>query len=399
MTTIPKTPTISLFSRVTAVIVITRLILGAGVQIFFPFLPIIAAGLNISEITLGRFLGLRGVSALVAPIFGTTADKRGYRRIIQVALLLAATGNLLIYFSQSLPVFVVGLFILGIGTSGVTPTLVAYMSHLLPFERRSRGLGMLEYTWALVGIMVLPLFGWLIDGTSWRLPFLLMGGLEIIAIFWFMNLPPVSTLPERPTVRPALSVVLRDFFDFGANWRSAWAVLLGDSFTKFSGNILSISFGIWLLKEYGLTASRLGQVAFLLGFADICGSGLVSLVGDRLGKRRSVLVATAFGVLFFSTLPLWNQSLTTAVIGLFLARWTFEFSIVSHIVLASEQSPAQRGKMLTMRIGLGFIAVTLGSIWGPALYAAFGVAGIGVPGAISMALAWLVARFLTVERG
>ena len=85
--------------------------------------------------------------------------------------------------------------------------------------------------------------------------------------------------------------------------------------------------------------------------------------------------------------------------GLILARWTFEFAIVSTIVLISEQSPEHRGKMLTMRMGLSFVASTFGAIVGPVFYQQYGVWGIGLPGAVSMLAAWLVTRFLTIERG
>ena len=389
-----------IFSRITAIILITRLITGTGIQIFFPFLPVIATGLGVSEIALGRMLGLRSISALVSPVFGATADKRGYCPITQFALFLAAVGNFTIYFSRSPPGFVAGLIILGIGTAGVTPTLAAYMRHLLPFEQRSRGLGMLEYAWALVGIVALPFFGWLIAGTSWRAPFLVMGVLEIAAIFWFGQLPRVIIHSiEKGAARPSMILLVRDFLDFGDNWRSMLAVLLGDSLVKFSGILLSINFGIWLAKEYGLGAAGLGQAAFFLCFADMGGSGLVGLAGDRLGKRRSVMIATTFGVWLFGTLPLWNWSLILAMVGIFLARWTFEFSIVAHIVLVSEQSPAHRGKAMTMRIGFGFLAVITASVFGPVLYTTFGVWGIAVPGALGMGIAWFVVRFLTVERG
>ncbi|MBV7337338.1 MFS transporter [Chloroflexi bacterium TSY] len=383
---------------ITTIILLTRLILSSSSLLFFPFLPFIASGLNITEVELGRYLGLSRIANLFAPIFGITADKRGYRQVIQIGLLMAATGNFLVYFGHSLILFMVGLFLIGAGSAGVAPTLGAYMSNILPFKKRSRGLGMLEYTYALTSIVVLPIFGWLMGWTSWRSPFLLTGILTLVTILGFYQLPCVTSGTKSNTSSSAIETV-RDFLDFGANWRSATAVLASDSLTKMSGILLNINFGTWLAREYGLGIENLGQVAFILGVADICGSGLVSIFGDRIGKQRSVLTAAALGVFFYGALPLWNQGMVFALIGIVLARWTFEFSIVSHIVLASEQAPMQRGKMMTMRMGLGFFTGIIGAIVGPMLYERFGVWGISIPGAVSMLSSWSVTRFLTVERG
>ncbi|MEM7134287.1 MAG: MFS transporter [Chloroflexota bacterium] len=383
--------------QVITIVLLTRLILSSVIQIFFPFLPLIASGLNQSEVELARYLGLSKIANLVSPFFGIVADKRGYRRVILFGLLITAIGTLLIYFSQTPGTFVLGLFLMGGGSAGVSPTLVAYMSHLLPFESRSRGLGMLEYTYAFTGIAVMPIFGWLIGWTSWRMPFLVMGLLELLLIIGFFQMPGTGREADESAV--STRDLFNDILDFGPNWRSAIAVLFSDSLTKMAGMVLNINFGTWLAYEYGLEAAQLGQVAFLMGIADICGSGLVSIFGDRIGKQRSVLVATGFGVLFYLLLPLWNQGYVMALLGLLMARWTLEFSIVAHIVLISEQSPEHRGKMMTMRMGLGFLAMTVGAFVGPLLYKHFGVWGIGIPGAASMLGAWTVTRFLTLERG
>ena len=387
-------------ARVTALILATRLVASTSAQIFFPFLPFIASGLAITEIQLGRLLGINGLTTIFSPIFGTVADKRGYRRTIQVALLITSIGCLLIYVSSTLSMFIVGLLLMGVGFGGLNPVLSAYMSHLLPFERRSRGLGMLEYSWALASLVVLPLFGLLIGVTSWRLPFLILTIATVGTALAFSQLPGTGRARQPLQFsRTALIVTLRDFFNLGSNWRSGVATLSADSFIKFSGISLAITFGTWLAREYGLTPANLGQVAFVLGLADISGSGFISLFGDRLGKRRSALVSTGLGAILFATLPLWNFSFVTALIGLFLARWTFELSIVSNIVLVSEQNPAQRGKLLSMRIGLGFLAIFLASTLGPVLYDSYGIWGVALPGALSMATAWCIFNFYVVERG
>ncbi|MEM7344404.1 MAG: MFS transporter [Chloroflexota bacterium] len=398
MTEHPKSKTS--LTNITILMVFTRLIEATVVQLFFPFLPIIAAGINVSEIQMGRLLGIQSSTALIAPFFGTTADKRGYRRLIQLSLTLTVSGNIIIYFSDSLPIFTFGLFLQGIGLSGSNPLLVAYLSHLLPFERRSRGLSYLEYAWALAGLVMLPLFGWLIDATSWRVPFLILGILQATTIFAFGYLPSIRDKIETTTEQTkSLTARLREFVDLGENRNSALAVLATDSLVKFSGLSISYTFGIWLIDTYNLQASGLGQTALLLGGADICGSLLVGLTGDRLGKRRSVLIGTTFAIIFYAVLPLWNWSLPATLFGLFLSRWAFEYTFVSVLVFTSEQIPDQRGKLLSLRVGFGFVATILATFIAPALYAQFGMGGVAIPGTLGMVCAWAVTWFFTIERG
>ena len=91
---------------------------------------------------------------------------------------------------------------------------------------------------------MMPLIGWLIDGTSWRTPFLVLGILQAVMIFGFSTLPSIrDTLEPSDTPAQPWSARIRDFFDLGANWRSAVASLSIDALIKFSGLAVSFTFG------------------------------------------------------------------------------------------------------------------------------------------------------------
>ena len=153
-----------------------------------------------------------------------------------------------------------------------------------------------------------------------------------------------------------------------------------------------------MTEEFDLNAAGLATAVFWLGFSDISGSISVSLLGDRLGKRRSVIIGPILSSFFFLLLPFWSGSLVIVIIGIFLARSTFEFSIVSYLVLASEQSPEHRGKMLTLRSALSLISTFASTRLGPQLYEAFGVQGFAWPAAVSIGLSAIVAIFLIRDK-
>lgn len=377
---------------------ITRIITDSGVQAFFPFLGIIAQGINTSEARLGQLISLRSSTGLLAPLFGILADRRGYRLVMSLGLALAGFGYLVIAASPNWPILAIGMFMAGIGTFAFAPNLSAYLSARLPFHRRSRGLGVVEYAWAFAGILGLSLMGQLIAVTSWRVPFVILGVALLVMGVVYRQLP--SAREQRTALpRPDSRGRLAHFLDLGPNRRSAWAVLAAGLFIAMTGFTFILTYGIWLQKEYQLDAAGLGRAALILGICDIIGSGLVSLIGDRLGKRRSVLVGTIGTFLGLLFLPWINSSLIGAITGLFVVRGFFEFSIVSNAVLQSEQVPGQRGKILTLGTASTLLGSTLIGFTAVTLYNVYGVLGITVSAIITDVIAFALIFFFARESG
>jgi len=131
-------------------------------------------------------------------------------------------------------------------------------------------------------------------------------------------------------------------------------------------------------------------VALVLGVFDLCASVLVSLVVDRLGKRRSVLLGSAVACLGFLLLPWFSGGVVMAVTSLVLARFSFEFTVVSNIPLLSEQVPRHRGKVMTFSTATGLLGTSLAGLSGPWALGEYGIAGVSLMSASAMLLTWLV---------
>lgn len=393
--TVPATPSAQqedtiAFPRLMAVSISTRLFIDTTVQIFSPFLAIFAQGLGVSVVTMGQLLSLRSIVGLVTPLIGTLADRYGYRRMMRLMILTIVGGLLLLGGSQRLATAIAGMLLMGIGLSGFVPILHAYLSTRLPYAIRARGLGILEYSWALAGILGLYAMGQLIAASNWRAPlFVLAGGL---AVMWVL----LGILPSARYHRHAVTVTvtsatepvftsinlltlfkqIRTFFDLGSQARSAYgAIGVGMTFF-FTGMQLFVTYGAWLNLEYGLGAAELGIVALILGCFDLVASVSVSLFTDRLGKLRSVLMGIIGVMIGYALIPFLNVSVVGAVVGIALTRMCFEFSIVSHLSLVSEQVPEHRGKIMSLAATFTLIGSTVATLTGPWLYANQGVWGL-----------------------
>ncbi len=373
------------FARLITTSISARLLIDISVQMFNPFLPIFATGLKTDVVTLGRVLSLRSLMGLLAPLFGSWADRYGYRRVMRIALITAALGLWIIGLSSNVFAALPGFILLGLALAGFTPTLQAYLSARLPYARRARGMGMLEYSWALTGIVGLSMIGLLIDWAGWRLPFLLLGAGLIVMVFVFSTLP-AATHTARPQTeteaKASWSQRVAGLFHITENADSTYTTIIAAAFSYYASMQLMIVHGAWFAAEYGFDAPQLGLAALIFGCFDLTASVSVSLFTDRFGKRRSVILGSAGALLGYLLIPLLNVGAWPAVLSAALARGFFEFAIVANIPLLSEQAPSQRAKVMTLGAAAGLTASTLATFFAPSTYVHFGIGGVAAISAL-----------------
>jgi predicted MFS family arabinose efflux permease len=382
--------------------ILTRLLVDSSSQMFNPYLPIFAAGLGTTVVVMGRLISVRSATGLVAPLIGAYADRHGYRQVMRAGLLGAAIGLAVVGSSSSPAVAAIGMVIMGLGLTAFVPTLQAYLSARLPYHERARGIGMLEYSWALTGIVGLSLMGLLIEATNWRAPFFVLA-VGILVMSWVFGALPSARedrhSPVPPTPHPARSgrrAGLADFFRLGENASSAYSLIAASTATFFAAMLIMIVYGAWLADQYGLDPSGLGSVALLFGCFDLVASVSVSLFTDRIGKRRSVIFGTAGSLFGYLLIPWLNVGLIPAILATALARGFFEFAVVSNISLLSEQVPAMRGKVMTLGSAASLGASTIAAFAAPAIYTSTGIAGVATLSAgfaaLSLLLLWTRVR-------
>lgn len=364
-----------------------KLLVDTSVQVFNPYLATIAGGLGLSIVTLGQLVALRSAAGLVVPVIGAQADRFGYRPVIRNCLLLSATGLLLIGVGNGVVTTAIAMVLMGVGFAGFLPTLHAYLSGHLPYHRRGRGLGIVEYSWALAGIVGLWPLGHLMAWAGWRSAFVVLAMVVALAALVIGRFPPTDGGPASSSGRSTDGrstepFNLRAFLDLGSGRRSAWGAIATGGFIFFAGTNVHLIYGSWLERSYGLGAGELGTTALLVGVALLVGSVAASLTSDALGKRRSVLLGVVGMVVTNLLLPVFDVGWVQAVVGTMLALATLEYAIVSHIPLVSELVPEQRGKVLSLATGVSLIGRSLGGLTGPWVLTTFGIDVVGPMAAV-----------------
>ncbi len=379
--------------RLITVAIAMRLVVDTAVRMFYPFLPEISRGLGITLSQGGLLLALRSAMVFPSPLFGAWSDRHGPRSLLTAALLTQALGLWWLSTAQGLVAAIAPIVLLGLSASAFIPTLQAAVAEHVPFFRRGRVVGIIEFSWAITGLVILPIVGVMMVQNGWQAP------LRLFAVLSLVVAPLPSLLPRRH--RQPLAPAQRGFRQMaGAVWRSpsARAAILVNGLIFVAAESFFVTYGAWLEGSFGLAPNQIGRVAALLGLAELTASGASSLFIDRLGKRRGVGIGLAAMTATLALLPLLERNLALAVGGMAAFTLAFEWSIVSNISLLSEQAPLARGTVMSLAVvasGLtrttsDYVAVVLYERGGMPATALFGVAGSAV--ALLVLLRWVRER-------
>jgi predicted MFS family arabinose efflux permease len=329
--------------RFLLLIILIRLVRDTSIRMLFPFLPQYARGLGITLTAAGFLLMTRTLLGVLTPLFGNRADRTGNRPMLMAGFALLGLGMLIFSFSRGLASALIAMVLLGIADAMLLPILQAYVSEQTPPQQRGRSLATVEYSWAISGIIMLPVVGWMITESSWQAPFRLLGVASFIAvaILWFFLPPDIRRRDVKPvSLGEKMKIIIAD--------RSALGSILTFAIMFIALEAFFISWGAHLERNFGLSPSEIGRVAIAFGVAELVGSVTASVIIDKVGKRRSVIAGLILSAGSLALLPWLDQSLLTLVIGLSLASVAFEFTIVSNIPLMSEQRPGSRATVLAM---------------------------------------------------
>lgn len=387
-----QTPNSPRTGRLIVVAIAMRLVVDTAVRLFYPFLPEISRGLGITLSQGGLLLALRSAMVFPSPIFGAWSDRHGPRGLLTAALLTQAAGLWWLSTAQGLASAIPPILLLGLASTAFIPNLQAAVASLVPFHRRGRVVGIIEFSWAITGLVILPIVGVMMVQNGWQAPLRILAGLSLVVA------PLPFLLPRR---RQAPTPLGRSFRQLaGAVWHSpsARAAILVNGLIFIAAESFFVTYGAWLEHSFGMAANQIGRVAALLGLAELMASGASSLFIDRLGKRRGVGLGLAAMILTLALLPLLERSQALAVAGMALFTLAFEWSIVSHISLLSEQAPLARGTVLSLAVVAGGIARTVSDYLAVVLFEQGGMLATVLFGVAGAALALFVLRRWVQER-
>ncbi len=292
-------------TRPLAVILLAVILDVSGIGLIMPVLPellrsVSAPGADIS-LPYGLLLSLYAFMQFVfAPVLGALSDRYGRRPVLLLSLAGAAVDYLIMAFSPTLSVLVVGRVIAGI-TAASMAVATAYIADITEESQRAQRYGWLSACFG-IGFVAGPALGGLLSDYSARAPFLAAAALNglnfLLALF---------VLPEshrRDPTQPRAPLRWRELNPAGAFLRlGAMRTLLPMVAIYFVIYLVGqLPPSIWVLNG----EQRLGWDSRAIGLS-LAGFGIVHalvqalLTGPatkRLGERGTIvlgLLADGFG--------------------------------------------------------------------------------------------------------
>lgn len=328
----------------------------------YPFLPEIARGLGLPIDQVGALVSLRSGVGVIGPAFGVMSDRIGHRRSMSIGLVLVSIGLGFIGGLSGLLGAALGFIIAGLGSVIYIPALQAYLSERVPYERRGRVLGAIELTWAVAGMIGVPIAGTLIGSIGWQAPFI---GLSIAAITCaLLTLLLEETPPALRSHSAAFKLASLRHHSSAIAFIVVWILI----FLAFEN--IQVGYGSWFETQFKLSPAERGTAQTLFGIFEIAASASSSLFLDRIGKKRGVvggLIVVLIGYVLLMTVG--SIDLTLAIGSMGLAFLGFEFSVVSGISIMSEQIPQARATMLALGAASSGVGRMIGDLTGGALIA------------------------------
>ena len=347
-----------------------RVLIYTAQRFAYPFSMVLSRGLRVPLQSITFLISLNSATSLLGPIIGPISDRHGYRRMILAALIMLMIGMLLGGIFAYFPLMFLTFFMTGIGKSAMDPAIQAYVSARVPYHRRGMFIGLLEVSYAGSALIGIPLVALSIDQISWRAPFFIF---SLGALIGFIIIH--ITIDEDPDIHThqIRYNFYHDIWKPVIKTRPSFGMV---GFFFFSGMAIEnifVVYGPWLETRFGLDVVALGLSATVIGFAELCGSILSALSSDRIGLKRTIIVGQMIVIVSYAILPILQLSLETVLIGLFIVFFTFEFTIVTSISLATELLPGQRATMMACLQAASGLGRTLGALIGIPLWLGGGI--------------------------
>jgi MFS transporter, DHA1 family, inner membrane transport protein len=339
---------------------------NAAVRVVYPFLPAVARGLDTTLATVAGLTALTSAVGLLGPAVASLTARVGRRAVMLAGLVAGLVGSALLGLAPTVAVAAVGFAVIGLVKPLFDVPMQGWFGARVPYARRGRVLGTTELTWAGGLLASVPVSGWLIGATgSWRVQY------AVVAVLLVAGLVAVATLmqPDRPASRERAAMPMT---------RARGGLLLVALLFTLAAQGTFVVYGAWLEDDLGLDVAGIGVFTLVVVAAELTGEGTVAAIGDRLGLRRSVLVALLVSAAAYAALGLVGSRLAAAVAVVVVWFVAYEITIVSTVPLATELGGPGRDRLLGLLAATFAIGRAAAALVVPRVYEAGGIGATGL---------------------
>ncbi len=368
-----------------------------------PFLPLFLFDLGVKDGSINLWAGIVHASAflvgaIMAPLWGSVADKYGKRKmVIRAGISLAIIYALLAFVRNPWELIVVRLLHGFVG--GFVPASMAIVASVAPKKEMGWSLGMMQ-AGTMTGGILGPLFGGLLASVfGLRMSFIVAGGIIFIAtmavLIWVQEGKQAAPVKKSGGMLQEFALIFRS--------RLLLNLLLLLLVFQVSSNMIQPLITLHVanlqgdLQDAVLTS---GFVLALIGIAGIIASPLWGRLGEKKGYTKILQVCLLIGgaviSLQYFVHSLWVFGIVQFVFGLFVAG--IAPAVNTLVVRATDEE--FRGRSFGLTASANQFGGTIGPLIGGGLGLFVGIHWIFVASGLLLILAGIaVSRKGMLVRG
>jgi MFS family permease len=317
-------------------------------------MPVVAQQLDAVRSYSLAFSLFMTASLLGMVVAGGLADSRGPTWPLTAGMMLFAGGLVVCGTATTFPVLLAGRAVSGLGAGALVVALYVVVAAVYPEELRPQVFGWISAAWVVPAVVGPPIAGWLATEVSWRLVFLVVPPVAVLALV--LLLPQVRRFPSRATDSHGASAG-------GAAGLSARSrALLGLSLAAGAALVQWAAQHVLPLRALPVVAGVAGVVLVAVALPRLMPPGTLRV---RRGLPSVVVVRGLYTAAFFGAetyVPLalsQEKGLSLTAAGIALTGGALGWSLGSW-VQGRPGLPVPRHGLLAL--GAGFVAVGIGGL-------------------------------------
>ena len=272
-------------------------------------LPQIAHGLGVSLSSVGLLVTCYALVVTTTAVPLTAATRRiPRRRLLAVLLSVFSAGTLVCAVAPGYSTLLMARVLIALTHAVIWSVVAATAAGLFPERIRARVVAALFSGGSLAQVLGVPAGTWLGQQTDWRVPFLVMSALGLVAGSTVAALLPSAPVEENP----AATAPEPNRFRF-ALMVTALVVVIAGFFTFYT------YVTVFLTRVAGMSSHSVGAVLAVGGVAGLVGTSVSGVLSDRSAR------ATMIG----------SVALVAAALVLLVAVGSHPFAAVAAVALLS----------------------------------------------------------------
>jgi predicted MFS family arabinose efflux permease len=364
-----------------------------------PLLPNLAEDLSVGLVAAGQLVTVFTLSyAFSSPILTALTGGLSRRNLLIISMAGFAAANVVAALATSYWMLMAARVLLALAAGLYVPNANALAGAVVAPEKRGTALSIITGGTSIAVALGVPLSALIGHGFGWRLTFMVVGALSVLAttgLLFGLDRDvgagwPVAGLRERIAVirRPPVLLMLLVTL--------LWATGAYTVYTYLA---------VFLASETAIGGAHVGLVLFMWGVSAAIGVTTGGRLNDRLGSTAVILSALALLAASFVTM-----SLSAYLLAPPAARFAVLPAIVVWGLAAWSYFPAQQARLigvagvrlasvvLSLNASFMFAGFALGAALGSVTIARSSPAALGFVGAASIVAALLLSYATTRER-